>query len=108
MKSKPVDALQEVIADLMAAVAHYQTWRTDGKAHILEKYDETISWIAWSPDRFPRCRLGRIQRAILKQSYYIVYFLQESERTLILAVLDGRRSPTTIRSMLKERARRTI
>lgn len=107
MKSKPVDALEEVIADLVAAAAHYQTWRSDGRAHILKKYDETINWIAWSPDQFPRCRLGRIQRAILKQSYYIVYFLQESKRTLILAVLDGRRSSTIIRSLLKERARRT-
>lgn len=102
MNSKRVDALVDVVADLKAATAHYQSWRTDGAVHILGKYEETVSWIAWNPDAFPR-RFGRIQRVVLKQSYYVVYFIQEKERSLVLGVLDGRRSPTELRRIVTGR-----
>ncbi len=67
MNSKPVVALPAVIDDLRAAITHYSTWRTDGAEHILQKYDETIRWIAWNPDAFPK-KFGSVQRAFLKQS----------------------------------------
>lgn len=102
MNSKPVFALREVEFDLAAAIAHYQSWRSDGKAHVLRIYNETISWIEWNPDLFPR-KLGRVQRAILKRSYYIVYFIQEPSRTIVLAVLDGRRKPSEIRAIVRTR-----
>lgn len=104
MNSKPVAALPEVAADLLAAARHYQSWRSDGKRHILGKYDETVGWIAWNPDLFPKV-IGRVQRAILKNSYYVVYFMQEADRSLVLAVLDGRRSPLEIGRILKGRRR---
>ena len=92
MKGKPVEALGEVAEDLKSAAEHYQSWREDGREHILQKYDETVSQIARNPESFPR-KFGFVQRAILKQSYYLVYFMQEAERCLVLAVLDGRRNP---------------
>jgi len=104
VNSKPVFALEAVHDDLRAAVAHYQSWRPDGEEHILAKYEETISWLAWNPDLFPQ-KWGRVQRAVLKQSYYVVYFLQETERTLVLAVLDGRRSPIEIQRIVRTRRR---
>jgi len=102
VNSKPVVALEDVEADLKSAIAHYESWRSDAKAHVLALYDETIRWIEWNPDLFPR-KIGRVQRAILKRSYYIVYFLQESERTVVLAVLDGRRMPSEIRGIVRQR-----
>lgn len=104
MNSKLVFALGEVESDLKSAIAHYEGWRSDGKAHLLSLYDETIRWIEWNPDLFPK-KLGRVQRAILKRSYYIVYFIQEPERTLIVAVLDGRRKPSEIRTIVRRRKR---
>jgi hypothetical protein len=65
MKSKPVVALPEVEGDLRAAMAHYASWRSDGAVHLLGKYHETIGWIEWNPDSFPR-KHARVQRAILK------------------------------------------
>ena len=65
MNSKPVFALEEVENDLNCAISHYLTWRSDGKERVLRLYDETIRWIEWNPDRFPR-KFGRILRAILK------------------------------------------
>lgn len=105
MNSKPVFALDEVESDLRVAFSHYLSWRSDGKEHVLGLYNDTASWIEWNPDSFPK-KLGKIQRAILKRSFYIVYFLQERERSLVLAVLDGRRKPAEIRGILKQRRRK--
>jgi plasmid stabilization system protein ParE len=104
VKSLPVFALPEVEADLRAAMAHYASWRSDGAEHLRERYGETVDWIAWNPEAFPK-KYGTIRRAILKQSYYIVYFIVEGERSIVLAVLDGRRSPEEIRSVIKGRSR---
>jgi plasmid stabilization system protein ParE len=102
VNSKSVVALEAVEGDLRAAISHYATWRSDAKSHLLEKYDETVSWIEWNPDLFPR-KFGAVQRAIIKRSYYIVYFIQEAERTVVLAVLDGRTRPGQIRNLVKKR-----
>jgi plasmid stabilization system protein ParE len=102
MKSLPVWALPEVEGDLRAAIAHYASWRSDGPAHVTQRYDETIGWIGWNPEAFPK-KHGAVRRAILKQSYYIVYFLIEIDRIVVLAVLDGRRDPREIRSRLTRR-----
>jgi len=99
MKSKPVFELPEVERDLEAAIAHYVSWRLDGREHFLQKYEETAGWIEWNPDGFPE-KYGKVQRAILKKSYYLVYFVQEETRSIILAVLDGRRNPNTIRQIV--------
>jgi plasmid stabilization system protein ParE len=102
VKSLPVFALPEVESDLRAAMAHYGSWRTDGADLIRQKYDDTISWISWNPEGFPK-KHGIIRRAILKQSYYIVYFFVERNRTVVVAVLDGRRDPQEIRKLLRKR-----
>jgi len=102
VNSKPVVALETVAADLKAAVVHYESWRYDGREHVLRSYEETVRWIAWNPDLF-RKQFGVVRRAILKGSYYIVYFVQEPERSVIVAVLDGRREPAEIRRMLRSR-----
>ncbi len=105
MRSKPIYVLPEVFDDLRAAADHYESWRSDGREHLFRSYEETVGWIEWNPDLFPR-HVGVIQRAILKQSYYIVYFTQETERTLIIAVLDGRRDPSEIRATIRARSPR--
>lgn len=98
--------MPEVEADLREAMAHYASWHPDGAEHLRQKYDETISWIAWNPETFPR-KHGLVRRAILKQSYYIVYFFEEIERTVVLGVLDGRRDPRDIKRVIRRRKRRT-
>lgn len=104
MKSLPVFALPEVEGDLRAAMAHYISWRSDGADHIRRKYDETVGWIEWNPEAFPK-KYGPVRRAVLKRAYYIVYFIMERDRSLVLAVLDGRRSPEELRSVVAGRRR---
>jgi hypothetical protein len=72
------------------------------REHLLQKYEETVSWIAWNPDLFPR-KLGAVQRVVLKQSYYIVYFILETARSVILAVLDGRDDPKKQSRLVRQR-----
>jgi plasmid stabilization system protein ParE len=93
VRSLPVFALPDVEGDLRAAMKHYASWHSDGTEQIRRKYKETISWIAWNPESFPK-KYGLVRRAILKRSYYIVYFVVERDRSVVLAVLDGRRSPS--------------
>lgn len=85
-------------------MAHYSSWRSDGAEHIRQKYHETVSWIAWNPEGFPK-KYGLVRRAILKRSYYIIYFVVERDRSLVIAVLDGRRAPHEIRSVVEGRIR---
>jgi len=71
---------------------------------IRQKYEETIDWIAWNPEAFPK-KHGPVRRAVLKHAYYIVCFVMERDRSLVLAVLDGRRSPEEPRSVVEGPAR---
>ena len=107
MRSFPVFALPEVEDDLCDAMAHYSSWHSDGEDHVRQMYDETVGWIAWNPEGFPK-KHGMVRRAILKRSYYVVYFLIEADRSLVIAVLDGRREPIEIRMILEGRKGRTL
>lgn len=102
MNSKPVITLPEVAEDLRIGKIHYASWRSDGAEHFLGKFLETVGWIEWNPDSFPS-KYGAVQRALLKHSYYVVYFIQKPEHSIVVAVLDGRRSPTEIRKIVGER-----
>ena len=102
MNSKPVVALAEVLGDLEKAMAHYVTWRSDGAEHVLQIYDETVALIESNPDSLPK-KHGPGQRAILKHSYFLVYFVQKTERSLGVAVLDSRRLPTEIKKIVRTR-----
>jgi hypothetical protein len=63
-----------------------------------------VEWIEWDPDLFPH-KVGNIQRVILKRSYFILYFFQEEDRSIVIAVLDGRRNPRDIRKLVRARQR---
>ena len=104
MSSKRVDALEIVQSDLAYARSFYDSWKPGGGVEFLRKYFEAVEWIEWNPDLFPR-KLGVIQQVILKRSYFVVYFLQEPGRCIVIAVLDGRRDPRAIRKLLAARKR---
>ncbi len=102
MSAKPVEALEVVQADLEYARSFYESWKPGGGEEILRKYFEAIQWIEWNPDLFSR-RFGLVQRVILRRSYFVVYFLQEPKRSIVLGVLDGRRDPRVLRKVLSRR-----
>ena len=73
-----------------------------GLEHIRVKYDETVAGIGRNPDAFPK-KHGDVRRALLKRSYYVVYFVEEPDRSVVVAVLDARRDPQEIRDIVEER-----
>ena len=104
MSAKPVEALEAVQADLEDARSFYESWKPGGGEEILRKYFDAVEWIEWNPDLFPR-KFGVLQRVILRRSYFVVYFFQEEARSIIVAVLDGRRHPLAIRKLIAVRRR---
>ena len=104
MSAKPVEALEIVQSDLEYARTFYESWKPGGGEEILQKYFDAVEWIEWNPDLFPR-KVGNIQRVILKRSYFILYFFQEEDRSVVIAVLDGRRDPRDIRKLVRARRR---
>ena len=102
MNSKPVEVLNVVELDVEAAIAHYATYRSDARSHFTGLLEETLGWIEWNPDMFPR-KYGSIHRAILKRSYFVVYYVQEKDLTLVLAVLDARDKPKRILELIQGR-----
>jgi len=106
VSAKRVEALEAVQADLEYAKSFYESWKPGGGNEILQKYFDALEWIEWNPDLFPR-KFGIIQRVLLKRSYFVVYFFQESDRSVVVAVIDARRNPRIIRKMVNRR-RRTV
>ena len=102
MSAKRVEALEVVQADLEYVRSFYESWKPGGGEEILRKYFEAVEWIEWNPDLFQR-KFGAIQRVILKRSYFVVYLFQEPERSVVVAVLDGRRNPRAIRNLITAR-----
>ncbi|MDR1190159.1 MAG: hypothetical protein LBK60_00655 [Verrucomicrobiales bacterium] len=105
MNGKPIHKILPVADDLDLAILHYLTWRDDGEEHFLKKYNETLDQIEYNPAAFP-VKFDDVQGAILERSYYIVYYVQEPKRSVVLAVLDGRRNPCSINRIV--RARKTF
>ena len=102
MRSQPVEFLEPVEADLRHARAYYDSWQTGGGARIQEKFRETVAWIEWNPELFPR-KYGAFRRAMIRQSYFGVYFVIEPAVTTVVAVLDLRQNPAVIRQLLRHR-----
>jgi plasmid stabilization system protein ParE len=102
VKTRPVEFLADVTDDLRAARDFYDSWLTDGGAQFHERFRETVAWIEWNPEMF-RPKHRDFRRAIIRRSYYGVYFVMEPDVTTVVAVLDLRQSPAVIRHLLKTR-----
>ena len=106
MKEQPVEFLEGIEADLRAARAFYDSWQTEGGVRFHEKFRETVAWIEWNPEMFPR-GYRQFRRAVIRRSYYGIYFAIEPMVTTVVAVLDLRQSPADIRHLIESRAAKT-
>jgi hypothetical protein len=89
--------------DLRRVRAFYESWQFDGAQKFQAKFLETVAWIEWNPEMFPR-RYKQFRRAIIRRTYFGVFYVIEPAVTVVVAVLDLRRHPGTIRRMLSTRA----
>lgn len=102
MRSKPVEFLEFVEEDLRYAYDYYDSWQSGGSMHFHERFRETVAWIAWNPEMFPR-RHRFFRRAIVRRSYFGVFFVIEKDVTTVVAVLDMRQSPREIQKIVEAR-----
>lgn len=63
-----------------------------------------MTWIEWNPEQFPK-KYRFFRRAIIRRTYFGIYFVIEPTVTTVVAVLDMRNDPRVIRSLLKLRSK---
>jgi hypothetical protein len=68
----------------------------------MQRFRESAAWIVWNPEKFPK-KYRQFRRAIIRRSYFGIYYAIEPEVTTVVAVLDMRREPRTIRGILELR-----
>jgi plasmid stabilization system protein ParE len=105
MRSLPVEFLEIVEYDLRYAYDFYDSWQFEGAEKFRQKFREAIFWIGWNPEMFPR-RYKHFRRAIIRRSYFAVFYAIELTVVTVVAVLDMRRDPRTIRSIVQSRSRK--
>ncbi len=102
MKSRPVEFLALVEDDLRYAYDYYDSWLADGSSWFREHFRETVSWIEWNPEMFLK-KHRFFRRAIIRRSYFGIFFAIEPKVTTVVAVRGMRDEPQQIRALLLER-----
>src|SRR4051812_46454419 len=105
MRSLPLEFLEFVEADLRYARHFYESWQFEGAEKFHKKLRETISWIEWNLKMFPR-RYKNFRRAIIRRSYFAIFYVIEPEVVTVVAVLDMRRDPGRMKSLVRSRTQR--
>ncbi len=95
MRSLPVEFLESVEDDLRCAHTFYDSWQFEGAKRFQERFRETVFWIGWNPEMFPR-RYKHFRRAIIRRSYFAVFYVIELKVVTVVAVFDMRRDPRSI------------
>lgn len=103
MNSQPVEFLDIVEQDVCNARDFYDSWQTGGGNHFTAKLRETLDWIEWNPEQFPK-KHRFFRRAIIRRTYFGVFYATEPGVTTVVAVFDLRQDPRLIRALLNFRA----
>jgi plasmid stabilization system protein ParE len=82
----------EARADIREARRWYAERGAGLGAEFLRAVRATLAAIERSPGQFPVAR-GEVRRALVRRFPYGVYSIPETERTVVVAVLHGRRDP---------------
>lgn len=102
MKRQLVEFLEWVEHDLNYAMAFYESWLTDGGERFFRRFREAISNIEENPELFPK-KHRLFRRALIRRTYFGIYFAIEPDVTTVVAVLDLRQDPRVIRSLINLR-----
>jgi hypothetical protein len=105
VRTQPVEFLESVELDLRQAHAFYDSWQADGAQKFQAKFREAIAWIEWNPELFPQ-KYKCFRRAIIRRTYFGIYYVIEPGVTVVVAVLDLRRDPRAIRQLMNRRIER--
>lgn len=83
--------------DVADAMAWYDR-QSDGLGRaLLAELDSTLARIVTGVDRYPKVR-GSVRRALVRRFPYALYFCEDKDRIVVLAVFHQRRSPNALRA----------
>jgi hypothetical protein len=105
VRTQRVEFLEFVENDLRQARDFYDSWQSQGSQKFQIKFRETIGWIEWNPELFSR-KYKYFRRAIIRRTYFGIFYVIEPDVTVVVAVLDLRRNPAAVRKMLKMRSKK--
>src|SRR5450432_2210636 len=98
MKSQRVEPLDVIEGDLRYARSYYDSWLSDGSSYFQEQFRDTVKWIEWNPELFPK-RYKFFRRAVIRNTFFGIFYAIEPDITTIVAVVDMREKPSVIRSL---------
>ena len=102
MKSVPVVALGAVREDVQAAYDYFDVrWRGAGD-EFLARYFATTDHIGLNAEIFS-IKFDDYRRALVPKSNFAAYYFIETDRTVVVAVIDARRNPRLIRQPVRGR-----
>jgi plasmid stabilization system protein ParE len=82
----------DAAADLDAASEWYEERRVGLGGEFLRATRATLAGVARAPEQFPVAR-SPVRRALVRRFPYAIYFVPESEQTVVIGVLHVRRDP---------------
>jgi len=82
----------EAAVDIEEAAEWYEERRSGLGGEFLRAVRAALAGIARQPPHFPAAR-GEVRRARVRRFPYIIFFVPDAERVVVLAVLHGRRDP---------------
>ncbi len=102
MNSKPVVALAQVSEDVQLAYDYFAARLLAGGDKFLERYFTTTDQITLNPWSFS-VKFEDYHRALIPKSDFAIYYFQEPERSVIVAVVNARRHPRLLREFVRAR-----
>lgn len=102
MINKPVVALEQVSEDVQLAYDYFAARLIGGGDKFLERYFISTDRIALNPWTFP-VKFDDYHRALIPKSDFAIYYFQEPDRSVIVAVVNARRHPRLLRDFVRAR-----
>ncbi len=102
MTGKPVVALEPVSEDVQLAYDYFAARLIGGGDKFLARYFHSTDQIALNPWSFS-VKFEDYHRALIPKSDFAIYYFQEPDRTVIVAVVNARRHPRLIRDFVRAR-----
>ena len=102
MTGKPVVALADVSEDVQLAYDYFAACLRGGGDRFLERYFAATDRITLNPWSFA-VKFDDYHRALIPKSDFAIYYFQEPDRSVIVAVINARRDPKLIRNFVRAR-----
>lgn len=102
MNGKPVVALEPVREEVQLAYDYFASRLGGGGEGFLQRYLESTDRITDNPWSFP-VKFDDYHRALIPRSDFAIYYFQEADRSVIVAVIHARRHPKLIRDLVRAR-----